>query len=148
MAAIIGKKYEVPLSEFFDKTGIDLSKARPLDQKKLREDIKTWGYIIADVTTDDIQHGKQNSCISCPMALALTRRYGGVWQVNNLNATAWRFGFPAKGSRSNRVIVPTMVFNQSQDGTWFIIGFDTFVGKEVSPGEFQLTLTDKEKRDR
>ena len=82
-----------------------------------------------EVTQDDIDAGRPNNNLSCPLALAISRAAdkpasvgqcsGRTFQAGNVHATDRRFWLPAMA-------------------TLFVREFDA--GKQVSPFDFELDL--------
>ena len=77
------------------------------------------------VTQEDIDHGRRRSCTNCPVALALERITGEMWEVGLLSA--WKLlekSYPSK-------TLPKKAHK-------FILAFDE--GRKTKPFSFDMPI--------
>lgn len=77
------------------------------------------------VTQEDITNGKKDHCIQCPIALAMIRTTGKIWEVYNTCC----------GRLENEFYIEHRL---PQEAQVFIEAFDD--GDDVSPFEFELEI--------
>lgn len=92
---------------------------QPLDLHKLASD----GMAIADVSSADISQGINGDCEWCPIALALQRRYGGLWSSGPNYIEAYTI--ESENEDSPRRLAFVVRYEATRDAAIFMYLFDT-----------------------